>query len=172
MDEGIKIQKTTLMLMAGLILAVCVGGYVVYSSAPSNVSGLDAGNGQGTGGLFGGGGCGDCGGGSLTDSGSVPPATDVQPGSVAPTDIYIHAKSDGEYDVSQITVKSGEPVRLHFTADPDAGCGRALVIYGLNVQAVSKSGEEDIVDFTPAKAGTYEYNCGMRMWRPGKLVVV
>ena len=86
-------------------------------------------------------------------------------------DIYIKARSDGTYDKQEVTVKRGQPVRLHFTADPNAGCGRQLVIYGMNVRAISRSGEENVVDFTPQQAGTFEYNCGMRMWKPGKLIV-
>ncbi|MEM2963126.1 MAG: cupredoxin domain-containing protein [Candidatus Anstonellales archaeon] len=87
-------------------------------------------------------------------------------------DIYIRALSTGRYDKDRIEVKKGVPVRLHFSADKNAGCGRQLVIYGLNVRAISKSGEEQIVDFIPNREGTFEYNCGMRMFRGGKLVVV
>ncbi len=89
-------------------------------------------------------------------------------------DIYIKALSDGTYDKEEVTVKKGLPVRLHFTADPNAGCGRQMVIYGMNisVSAISQNGEEDIVQFTPQQAGTFEYSCGMRMWGPGKFIVV
>ncbi|MFN7991827.1 MAG: cupredoxin domain-containing protein [Candidatus Micrarchaeia archaeon] len=87
-------------------------------------------------------------------------------------EIYIKALSDGTYDKQEVTVKKGMLVRLHFTADRNAGCGRQMVIYGLNVNAISRSGEESVVEFTPQQAGTFEYNCGMRMWRPGRLNVV
>ena len=86
-------------------------------------------------------------------------------------DISIHANAGGNYDKNRITVQSGVPVRLHFTADPNAGCGRQIVIYGLNVNAVSQSGEEKVVEFTPTTPGSYTYSCGMRMWGPGTLVV-
>jgi plastocyanin domain-containing protein len=86
-------------------------------------------------------------------------------------DIYIRALSSRSYDPMEITVKKGIPVRLHFTADANAGCGRQIVLYGLNVRSTSVNGQENIVEFIPNTAGTYEYNCGMRMWRPGKLVV-
>ena len=84
-------------------------------------------------------------------------------------EVYLNINLSG-YDKSQITVRRGVPVRLHFTAH-NAGCGNQLVIYGLGVNAVSR-GEEQIVEFTPEKEGTYEYNCGMRMFPPGKLIVV
>ena len=96
----------------------------------------------------------------------------LQPTGEKPTDIYLKALSTFSYDKQEITVKKGSPVRLHFSADPSAGCGRQLVIYGLNVSTVSKNGEEQIVEFTPQAEGTFEYSCGMRMMKPGKLVVV
>lgn len=86
-------------------------------------------------------------------------------------DIYIKALASFEYDVTEITVKKGIPVRLHFTADPSVGCGRQMVIYGLDVSTTSRQGEESIVEFTPEKEGVYEYSCGMRMMPPGKLIV-
>ena len=147
--EGIAIQKTTLLAFAGLVLAVAFGAIIVFSS-------------PGTPG---------------PDRQAAGPVADAAENGVAggydagPQDIYIRALSNGGYDRQEITVNGGVPVRLHFSAEPNAGCGRQLVIYGLGVQAVSRSGEEAVVDFTPEK-GVYEYNCGMRMWRPGKLVVV
>lgn len=136
--------------MVGLLLAISLGAVIVFSTpgqpgpaAQEPVQG-SGGAGQGDGGS--------------ADSG--------------PQEIYIKALSNGAYDRQEITVKKGIPVRLHFTAEPNAGCGRQMVIYGLNVQAISRSGEEAVVDFTPEKEGVYEYNCGMRMWKPGKLVVV
>jgi len=88
------------------------------------------------------------------------------------SDIYIKALNSFSYDPQQVTVKKGQPVKIHFTAEPNVGCGRQLVIYGLNLNAVSKNGEEQVIEFTPQKEGTFEYNCGMRMMQPGKLVVV
>ncbi|MFH0885375.1 MAG: cupredoxin domain-containing protein [Candidatus Micrarchaeota archaeon] len=141
--DGITIHKTTLMVFVGLILAILLGGYVVFSAPQQNALGT-SGNGN-----------------------------DVSSGigGAAAQDIYIKALSNGAYDKQEITVKVGVPVRLHFTADPNAGCGRQLVIYGLNVKALSRNGEENVVEFTPSQEGTYEYNCGRRMWQPGKLVV-
>ncbi len=88
-------------------------------------------------------------------------------------DIYIKALSSGTYDNREVTVKKGVPVNLHFSAEQGAGCGRYLKVFGMdNVNALSKNGEEVVVNFTPQKEGTFEYSCGMRMFRPGKLVVV
>ena len=85
-------------------------------------------------------------------------------------DIYLRALNTGLYDKNQIVVKKGIPVRMHFTADPDAACGRQLVIRDFGVNLLSKNGEEKIAEFIPNKEGTYEYSCAMRMFR-GQLVV-
>jgi plastocyanin domain-containing protein len=78
----------------------------------------------------------------------------------------------GKYDTNEVTVKKGVPVRLHFSADSDAGCGRLLVIYGLGVRLVTKPGEEAVTEFTPDKTGEFQYSCGMRMFGPGVFKVV
>ncbi|MFH0885376.1 MAG: cupredoxin domain-containing protein [Candidatus Micrarchaeota archaeon] len=196
MSDGIKVHKTTLLVMFGLLVAVVAGVYVIKSQpepssfqntcagqeglctavqqpqAPQTIEpapALRVGCGCGGGGLT-------CGAGAqaaapdpskavLLNSTNALATGDVQ-------DIYIKAKNDGTYDKAELTVNAGSPVRLHFTADPDAGCGRQMVIYGLNIKAKSLNGEENVVDFIPKQAGTYGYNCGMRMWRAGKLVVV
>ncbi len=145
--ENITIQKTTLMAFAGLTLIGLLGAYVILSS-PASYAAPPENDAQG-----------NPGGG---EAGSAPSGTQ---------DIYIKALSNGAYDKQEVKVQKGLPVRLHFSAEPNAGCGRQLVIYGLNVQAISRSGEESVVDFTPQKEGIFEYNCGMRMWRAGKLIV-
>lgn len=192
LTNGILIQKSTLLLALGLLVVMGAGAYAI-STAPSpaqaepdsclnqdaqycaiqqpKASGADVQEALPTGGC----GCGGVGGTQAKpsdppkavqlDSTNASAQKDVQ-------DIYIKAKNDGTYDKAEVTVEAGSPVRLHFTADPDAGCGRQMVIYGLNIRAVSTNGEEDLVEFIPQKAGTYEYNCGMRMWRAGRLVVV
>lgn len=145
MEEGIRLNRTTALLLLAFAVALAVGGVVVFAggaqAAPVQV-GASAGQ----------------------AAGGAAQAQDVQ-------DVYIRALANGAYDTQEISVKKGVPVRLHFTAEPNAGCGRMLVIYGLGVEAVSRSGEEQVVEFTPEEEGTYEYNCGMRMWRPGRLVV-
>jgi len=84
-------------------------------------------------------------------------------------DIYIKALSSGTYDRPQVSVKAGQKVRLHFSADPNAGCGKTLVMRDFNVRLVSLNGEERTAEFTPQR-GTYEFSCSMRMFR-GSLVV-
>lgn len=123
---------------------------------------------------------------STVGEGSTPVAKDAAPNQnadagpdaagAAPTvqDVYVRALGGadfGAYDKTELTVKKGVPVRLHFSADADAGCGRSLVVYGLNVRLTAKNGQEAVAEFTPQEAGTYEYSCSMRMFGPGKLIV-
>lgn len=158
--DDISISRKTALMGAGLAIAMIVMAYAVFS-APA-----PAANAASPAAVF-------------ADSGSQggPVATAGAPAGAGAQgagvqDIYIKALGSGAYDRQEVTVNKGVPVRLHFSAEPNAGCGRAFYIYGLDVRAISKSGEEDVVDFIPPEAGTYEYNCGMRMWRPGRLVVV
>jgi hypothetical protein len=172
MPDEIKVEKTTLMLIAGIVLALTAGALIInadVASAPfENGPGIGSGNAASAG----------ASGAGVSGNGPGPQAVDGGENDATPEaaqaaqDIYIRAQGNGEYDKSEVTVRKGVQVRLHFSADSGAGCGRALYIYGLGVKALSNGGEEDIVEFTPNEAGTFEYNCGMRMFKPGKLVVV
>ncbi len=166
MANDIAIKKTTLLLVAGLAIVFLAGGYFLYAMGSGEAAS------HGTAGT----------GAENADAGAGAPATPNGSGAVQTDeggnddatvqDIHIRALSSYGYDKNEVTVRKGVPVRLHFSAESGAGCGRAFYIYGLGVQAVSRNGEEQVVDFTPAQAGTYEYNCGMKMFRPGRLVVV
>ena len=78
--------------------------------------------------------------------------------------VYLRALSAGFYDKQTLTVAAGRPVEFHFTAESDAGCGRALYIPDFGVQLIS-NGDEKIATFTPTRAGSYPYRCSMNMFR-------
>ncbi|MFH0971413.1 MAG: cupredoxin domain-containing protein [Candidatus Micrarchaeota archaeon] len=78
--------------------------------------------------------------------------------------IEIKALSTGEYDKQVVRVKAGIPVKLKFSAEPAAGCGRQLVMPDFGISLVSRSGETVEAQFTPQK-GQYTYRCGMNMFR-------
>ncbi len=67
-------------------------------------------------------------------------------------------------------MKAGIPVKVTFTADAGAGCGKYMAMDDFGVQLTSKNGEEATAEFTPKTPGTYYYHCGMWMFK-GKLVV-
>ncbi|MFH1780269.1 MAG: cupredoxin domain-containing protein [Candidatus Micrarchaeota archaeon] len=86
-------------------------------------------------------------------------------------EVELKALSTGSYDKQTLTVKAGIPVKLTFSAEKNAGCGRQLVIPDFGVNLVVNAGEFKTVEFTPVKTGEYAYRCGMNMFR-GVLRVV
>jgi heme/copper-type cytochrome/quinol oxidase subunit 2 len=102
---------------------------------------------------------------------SAPPATITPSASLIPTlmpseqAVSVRALSTGYYDKQEVTVKAGVPVKFEFSADPGAGCGRALYIPDFDVQLRSLSGETVSATFTPTVPGDYPYRCGMNMFR-------
>ena len=86
-------------------------------------------------------------------------------------EVYIKALGTGVYDNPEITVKKNIPVRLHFTAEQQAGCGKMLVMRNFGVKLVSANGEEKTAVFTPSSEGVYEYSCAMRMFRGSMKVI-
>lgn len=193
MSDDIKIHKGLIVLAFGLLIALAAAAYVALPSAGSGASEAQsaaqiqnpgtqqpapdstapAPSAQASAPILSGG-CG-CGGGGVNAAPDPSKAVIVNASANSSganaQDVYIRALSDGKYDNGEIDVRKGSLVRLHFSADPNAGCGRQMVIYGLNIRAASQNGEEDVVEFIPQQEGTYEISCGMRMWGPGKLVV-
>ncbi len=104
------------------------------------------------------------------DSGASGASPGTGGGDAQPQEVYVKALSTGRYDKAEVQVKAGVPVRFHFSADANAGCGRQLVIPDFGVRLVSQGGEEQVATFTPTKPGRYAYRCGMNMFR-GVMVV-
>lgn len=130
------------LLFVGLFLAIVIGGYVIFGAMANK-------------------------GGSATQP-SVPTAPETPSGNVQ--DVYIKALGSGGYDNPQVSVKKDIPVKLHFSAEANTGCGRQMILDGFNVKLVSQNGENQVAEFTPTQAGTYAYHCGMNMYR-GKMIV-
>lgn len=84
--------------------------------------------------------------------------------------VSVRALSTGAYDKDQVSVKAGVPVRFDFSADPNSGCGRQLVIRPYNIELISRNGETQSATFTPQAPGIIPYHCGMNMFR-GQLIV-
>ena len=75
------------------------------------------------------------------------------------------------YEPSTVRVKAGRPVRLVFVRKEQSGCGNVVQFPGLGIKRTLGSGEKTTVTFTPKKAGTVAFTCGMNMYQ-GKVVVV
>jgi len=85
-------------------------------------------------------------------------------GNLAVQSVTLRATPSG-YDKASITVKAGVPVKFDFSADPNAGCGRQIIIDRVGVNLISRSGETVSATFTPPTPGQYAYHCSMNMFR-------
>ncbi|MDR1650156.1 MAG: cupredoxin domain-containing protein, partial [Synergistaceae bacterium] len=71
-----------------------------------------------------------------------------------------------------ITVRAGTPVRWNLSAEQGAinGCNNAIVIPEFKIEKRLRAGD-NIIEFTPTKAGRFRYSCWMGMIR-GTITVV
>jgi hypothetical protein len=76
----------------------------------------------------------------------------------------------GGYSPSRVVLKKGVPARLTVLRKDTSECSRELHIPEFNVRQELTALKETVVHFTPTKAGTYSFSCGMDMLR-GTLVV-
>ena len=76
----------------------------------------------------------------------------------------------GGYTPDIIVVKAGQPLRMRFTRQESASCSETVLFPDFNKSAKLPEGEEVLVEFAPAKAGEYGFQCQMGMLR-GKLIV-
>ena len=70
------------------------------------------------------------------------------------------------YGYEPITVQEGIPVKWTIKAEQGSltGCNRAILIPEYEIQKTLEVGE-NVIEFTPTKAGTYSYRCWMGMLR-------
>jgi plastocyanin domain-containing protein len=76
---------------------------------------------------------------------------------------------EGGYSPSVVTVEAGRPVRLEFERRESAGCTEEVVVPDFGIRTFLPAHQITPVQFTPNRAGTYEFTCGMGMVR-GRLV--
>lgn len=76
---------------------------------------------------------------------------------------------NGMYMPAVISVSKGKPVELTFKAGKSPGCGRTVVFKSLKISKEVGS-KPVVVKFTPKRAGTIAFTCGMGMF-DGKVVV-
>jgi len=72
--------------------------------------------------------------------------------------------SSGEYILAPSTLQKNIPARLEFDLSTVTGCYRSVVISAFGVRKGLKQGD-NIVEFTPTKAGTFGITCSMGMGR-------
>ncbi len=74
------------------------------------------------------------------------------------------------YSPSVLTVEKGKPVVLKVHRKDANNCGGELLIPDFDVRAKLPVGQTTEVMFTPTKAGTFPFTCGMQMMN-GQIVV-
>ncbi len=79
-------------------------------------------------------------------------------------EISIRASPNG-YNPLAFTVKKGVPVKILFSADKYAGCGRQFTIRELGINALAEGDKPIEIQFTPMQEGSFAYRCSMNMFR-------
>ncbi|MCC5599778.1 cupredoxin domain-containing protein [Nostoc favosum] len=72
---------------------------------------------------------------------------------------------DGGYEPSRILVNAGQRVRLNFLRRDPSSCLEEIRLPDFHIAKNLPLNEVTPIEFTPDKAGTYTFNCGMNMFR-------
>lgn len=76
---------------------------------------------------------------------------------------------DNGFSPSTVKVKAGQPVQLTFDVK-HRGYASTVVFQSLKITKELNDGKKTVITFTPSKAGTIAYACGMNMLK-GSIVV-
>ena len=74
------------------------------------------------------------------------------------------------YQPSSFRLKKGVPARVTFVRKTADECGEEIVFPAYNIRRTLPLNEAVTIRFTPRKAGTFSFACGMNMLH-GKLIV-
>ena len=83
--------------------------------------------------------------------------------------VVVNAENHG-YKPNTVTFKQGKPAQLKFIPSDNMGCMNEVVSKDLNFDQKLDGKKEVTIDIPTDKPGTYNYACGMDMFR-GKVVV-
>src|SRR5438874_3834290 len=76
----------------------------------------------------------------------------------------------GGYSPDTLVVKRGQPVRIEFDRQETLSCSDTVVFGDFGISRPLPAFRTTPVEFTPEKAGSYEFTCGMNMLH-GRLIV-
>jgi plastocyanin domain-containing protein len=76
----------------------------------------------------------------------------------------------GEFTPASLTLKAGQPARLHFRRGDKASCGDEVVFPDLNIRKKLLANETVTIDLPAQQARTLNFACGMDMMK-GTVVV-
>lgn len=68
------------------------------------------------------------------------------------------------YILEPSSIKKGIPVRIEADMSRLSGCSRSIVISAFNIRKTLSS-SDNLIEFTPDKAGTFNIACSMNMYR-------
>jgi plastocyanin domain-containing protein len=91
------------------------------------------------------------------------PAVAAVPAAVGPQRARIEVK--GGYSPAVVRVRAGRAVRLEFYRDETSGCTEEVVLPDFGIRTFLPPHRITPVEFTPERAGSYEFTCGMGMVR-------
>src|ERR1043165_4299542 len=92
-----------------------------------------------------------------------PPAT---PG--GPQEVTVIVQ--GGYSPAEVRVRRGGPVRIVFDRRETSGCTEDVVFPDFGIRRFLPPERKTAVELVPVKPGTYEFTCGMGMFR-GRVIV-
>lgn len=72
---------------------------------------------------------------------------------------------DGGYEPSQIVVQAGQPVRLKFDRKDPSSCLEEVRLPEFRIAKMLPLNQTTAIEFTPEQPGSYEFTCGMNMFR-------
>ena len=141
-STSIKIKRSTLYKFSGfLILAILV--FMLFNSANST---------------------------STTSSKSLIGNIVANSGSNGNVQVVKMHVEGGQYILEPSTFKANVPVRIEADISRMPGCSKSVVIPGFNVRK-NLNTNDNIIEFTPDKAGTFNIACSMNMYR-GTFIVL
>jgi plastocyanin domain-containing protein len=77
----------------------------------------------------------------------------------------VNVTVDGGYEPSRIVVQAGQSVRLNFLRRDPSSCLEEVRLPDFHVAQHLPLNEVAPVEFTPTQPGSYEFTCGMNMFR-------
>jgi plastocyanin len=90
-------------------------------------------------------------------------AQSIQGQTTQPAIQEVNITVDGSYSPNSLVLTAGTPVRLKFVRKDTGGCTSKVLIPDFNIAQNLPEGKTTTIEFTPTKAGTYKFTCGMKM---------
>lgn len=97
---------------------------------------------------------------------AAAPETASQPPAPQATAVTVQEQTidvAGEFTPASLTLKAGQPARLHFRRGDKPSCGDEIVFPELNIRQKLKKNQTVTIDIPAQQARTLKFTCGMDM---------